>query len=89
MAGRSVLPNTPQLNVIQQKSMLSLSLGDHDGKAASQGLFQLSKDDVCAFWKDDKLRAAIVPTDNIYIIGELGEGTIACLTNWYAYFYEV
>lgn len=53
-----------------------LYIGDRDSKAASQGLFQLSKDDVRAFWNDEKLRAAIVSTDNIYIIGELGEGII-------------
>lgn len=53
-----------------------ISLGDHGDKAASQGLFQLSKDDVRAFWKDDKLRAAFVSTDNIYITGELGEGIL-------------
>jgi hypothetical protein len=52
-----------------------LSLGDRNGKAASHGLFQLSKNDVRAFWKDDKLRAAIISTDNIYITGELGEGS--------------
>lgn len=60
-----------------QKNLSILSLGDKDGKAVSQGLFQLSKEDACAFWKDDKLRAALVSTDNIYIIGELGEGEIA------------
>ena len=43
----------------------------------SQGLFQLSEEDVHAFWKDDNLRKALVPTDNIYLIGELGEGVHA------------
>ena len=63
--------------MIQQMCIIFYLGNDHEGKAGSQGLFQLSKEDVHAFWNDDKLRKALVSTDNLYLIGELGEGAIS------------
>ena len=43
-------------------------------KQVNQDLFHLSEEDVQAFCKDEALKKALVPTDNLYITGELGEG---------------
>lgn len=45
-----------------------------DVDSVENNLFQLTEDDVLAFTKDEKLRAALVPMNNLYLTGELGQG---------------
>ena len=55
--------------------LLLFLIGDHHEYAeVALDLFHLSEEDVHTFVTDDKLRKALVPVDNLYITGELGQG---------------
>lgn len=46
----------------------------HTYDGVTPDLFQLSQEDVHAFGENEMLREALVPMNNLYVTGELGEG---------------